>query len=182
MNISLFLVINSWAGQYGWLDKLMIFSAEWLGYILIGIAVLLFLKNKQKYRGMLIVSLVSAVVARFIFVEIIRYFYYNPRPFLVLENINVLLNHETSSSFPSGHATFYFALAMGVYLYNKKAGYIYFVLAGLMGFARIFVSVHWPLDIIAGAGLGVVTAITVNIIKEKIMKFSSRDAVSRFPH
>lgn len=182
MNESLFLTINSWAGRSQWLDKFMIFSAEWLGYFLIASVILCFFKNREKYRNMLLVSLGSAIVARFIFVEIIRYFYYNPRPFLVLENINVLLNHEISSSFPSGHATFYFALAMGVYLYNKKAGYIYFGLAGLIGFARIFVSVHWPLDIVVGAVLGVLVATIVNMIKEGVTKFSSRDAVSRFPH
>lgn len=179
MNIYLFEKLNNLAGQSPWLDGFMVFSAEWLGYILIGAVVLLFLKNKQKYRDMLLVSLGSAIVARFVLAEIIRYFYYNPRPFVVLKNINVLLNHEMASSFPSGHAVFYFALATGVYLYNKKAGYIYFGLAGLIGFARIFVSVHWPLDIVAGAGLGVVTAIVVNIIKGKIMKFLSRDAIPR---
>src|SRR3990167_8760064 len=68
--------------------------------------------------------------------------------FLVLENVNQLINHETTGSMPSGHASFYFALATGVCLYNKKAGYIYLILAGLMGFARIFSGVHWPLDII----------------------------------
>lgn len=145
-----------------WLDRFMIFSAEWLGYLLIAGVILCYFKNRQEYRDVLLVSFISAVISRFVFVEIIRFFYYNPRPFMVLEDINILLNHETSSSFPSGHVAFYFALATGVYLYNKKAGYAYFVLAGLMGFARIFVSVHWPLDIVAGAVLGILTAIVVN--------------------
>lgn len=159
MNIYLFEKINNLAGQNPWLDGFMVFSAEWLGYFLIVGVVLCFFKNREKYKNMLLVSLGSAIVARFIFVEVIRYFYYNPRPFTVLENINVLLNHEISSSFPSGHATFYFALAAGVCLYNKKAGYAYFALAGLMGFARVFVSVHWPLDIIAGAMLGILVSL-----------------------
>src|SRR3990167_387848 len=111
---------------------------------------------------MLIVAFASAIVSRFIFVEAIRFFYYNPRPFMVLENINQLINHETTGSFPSGHASFYFALASGVYMYNKKAGHIYFILAGLMGFARIFSGIHWPLDIVAGAVLGIGTAYLIN--------------------
>jgi len=129
------------------------------------------------------------------FVSMFRYLIYSPRPFLVLERVNVLMNHQFESSFPSGHASFYFALAMGVYLSNKnpapsfstdrqydrgwswcgaRAGWIYFILAGLMGFARIFVSVHWPLDILAGAVLGVTTAVTVsylfNWLKQKMSR------------
>ena len=90
---------------------------------------------------------------------------------------------------PSGHASFYFALAMGVYLSNKnpapsnsanhqqngrtwygaRAGWVYFALAGLMGFARVFVSVHWPLDILAGAVLGIATAVLVNYLKQNLL-------------
>ncbi len=108
---------------------------------------------------MLVVAFGSAIISRFIFVNIIRYFYYHPRPFLVLSDTVQLTDHEMVSSFPSGHASFYFALATGVYLYNKKAGYIYFVLAGFMGLARVFVGVHWPLDIMAGALLGILVSL-----------------------
>lgn len=185
MNISLFQTINSWAGQNIWLDKLMIFSAEWLGYFLILLILTpffatFFIKNNRfsslarslllewsYYKEMLIVALGSAIISRFIFISIIRYFYYSPRPFLVLQDVHQLINHEAESSFPSGHAGFYFALAMGVYLYNKKAGSIYLILAGLMGFARIFVGVHWPLDILTGAILGIATAIAAKYLKEK---------------
>lgn len=161
MNEVLFLKINSWVGVSSWLDQFMVFSAEPLGYLLISVVFIMYFKERNKNRELFFVSLISAFTGRFILVEIIRFFYNNPRPFVALENINILLNHETTSSFPSGHATFYFALAMGVYLYNKKAGYAYFALAGLISFARVFTSVHWPLDVLAGAVLGIVTTFLV---------------------
>ncbi|MDP3792229.1 MAG: phosphatase PAP2 family protein [bacterium] len=167
MNESLFLTINFWAGQNYWLDRFMIFFADWLGYLLILGIILCYLKDRQKYGNMVWVSLLSAIISRFVFVTIIRFFYYSPRPFLVLQNIHQLMNHEMESSFPSGHATFYFALATGVYLYNKKAGYAYFALAGLVSFARVFVGVHWPLDIMAGAVLGIATVWLINIFYKK---------------
>ena len=148
----------------------MIFSADWLGYILIGMLLVYLLKNRTQYGAMVLVSLVSAIISRFIFVEIIRFFYNNPRPFLVLQNVNQLIEHEVTPSFPSGHASFYFALAAGVYLYNKKAGYLYFASAVLMGFARIFAGVHWPIDIAVGAILGIMTAIAVRFMKQKLPK------------
>ena len=132
-----------------------------MGYLLILFVLIIFWK-KDHFKKAVLVSLGSAFVARVVFISIFRYLIYSPRPFLILENVNILMNHEFESSFPSGHASFYFALATGVYLYNKKAGRIFLALAGLMGLARIFVSVHWPLDIIAGAGLGIATALVVN--------------------
>lgn len=168
-NIEGFRLINNLAGHNVWLDRFMIFSADKMGYLLVLGVLFLVWRNSDRIK-ILALTIGSAIIARAVFVELIRYFFYNPRPYLVLKNINILMNHEVSSSFPSGHAAFYFAIAMGVYLQNKKSGWIYFVLAGLMGFSRIFVSVHWPLDILAGAVLGVATAILVNYLKQKMSR------------
>ncbi len=162
MNTYIFQQINSWAGQNIWLDRLMIFSAHKLGYVLIVLILGAFLIDRNKYRDMAVVSLGSGLVARFGFVALIRYFYYHPRPFLILQEVHLLIAKDMESSFPSGHASFFFALAMGVYLYNKKSGLIFLATAGLIGFARIFVGIHWPLDILTGAVLGIITAIICN--------------------
>src|SRR3989344_2420870 len=156
-NLVGFRLINDLAGHNIWLDRFMIFAADKMGYILI-LSVLIIFWKKDYFKKVVFASLGSAIVARFVFVAIMRYLFYSPRPFLVLEDVNQLMNHAFESSFPSGHTTFYFALAMGVYFYNKKAGHTFLILAGLVGLARIFVSVHWPLDILAGAGLGVLVA------------------------
>src|SRR3990167_9829755 len=157
-NVGGFRLINDLAGHNVWLDWFMIFAADKMGYLMILGVLFLAWRSSNRFKT-LAITIGSAILARVVFVELIRYFFYSPRPYLVLEKVNILMNHEVSSSFPSGHATFYFALAMGVYLYNKRFGRIYLCLAGLMGLARIFVSVHWPLDILAGAVLGIATAV-----------------------
>lgn len=168
-NVGGFRWLNDLAGQNIWLDKFMIFAADKMGYLLILLVLIIFWK-KDHFKRAIFVSLGSAIVARFAFVALFRYFIYSPRPFLILERVNILMNHEFESSFPSGHASFFFALATGVYLYNKKAGLILLVLAGLMGFARIFVSVHWPLDILAGAVLGWATALMINKVLTRFLE------------
>ena len=169
-NLVGFRLINDLAAHWAWLDWFMVFAADKMGYLLILFVLITFWK-KGHFKRVILVSLGSAIVARFVFVSIFRYLIYSPRPFLVLERVNILMNHEFESSFPSGHASFYFALATGVYLYNKKAGLIFLFLAGLMGIARIFVSVHWPLDILAGAVLGIATAVLINKLSKRIKFF-----------
>jgi undecaprenyl-diphosphatase len=158
MNTQIFIFINNWAGRWGWLDSLMIFCAEYLWYLLVLGVLWLAVRNWKHWRDMAIVSIGSAVVARFGVAELIRHFYYHARPYWVLAQTHLLLAKETESSFPSGHTIFVFALAMGVYIYNKRIGKWYLWLGALVGFARIFVGIHWPYDIIAGAILGVLTA------------------------
>lgn len=166
-NLGGFRLINDLAAHWAWLDWFMIFAADKMGYLLI-LSVLLIFWKREHFKRAILVSLGSAIVARFAFVALFRYLVYSPRPFMILERVNILMNHEFESSFPSGHASFYFALATGTYFYNKKAGVVLLVLVGLMGLARIFVSVHWPLDILAGAILGWATAIFVEKILRKV--------------
>ncbi len=168
MNYILFQLINSWAGQNPLLDKLMVFAADKFGYVLIASLGVFLWFERKKYRPMVILALVSAFVSRFIFVVIIRYFYHHPRPFVVLQSVHLLLPKENEYSFPSGHAAFYFALAMAVWLYNKKYGWLYLTAACLMGFARIYGGVHWPYDIVAGAVLGILTAVAFNFFQQKM--------------
>ena len=168
-NVGGFRWFNDLAGHNVWLDRLVMFVADKMGYVLV-LLVLIIFWQKDYFKKAVFVSLSAAFVARFVFVYIIRYFVYSPRPSLALENVNQLMNHEFESSFPSAHASFYFALATGVYLYNKKAGTVFLILAGLMGIARIFVSVHWPLDILAGAILGWATALLVKKVSERFLK------------
>src|SRR3989344_5389938 len=131
-NLIGFRIINDLAGHSVWVDRFMVFAADKMGYFLV-VSVLIIFWKKSCFKRAVFVSLGSAIIARFLFVDLIRYLFYSPRPFLILENVNQLMNHATESSFPSGHTTFYFAIATGVYFYNKKAGHIYLILAGLLG-------------------------------------------------
>ena len=74
---------------------------------------------------------------------------------------------ETGYAFPSGHATFFAALAMYIFFLNKKAGYVFMISALLVGLARIAAGVHFPVDILGGFVLGSTIALFVNYFVKK---------------
>ncbi len=164
MDLYLFQQINQFALKWLWLDVLGIFFAEYLGYILIFCLFLPVLYHTccgprlsvlkfKRYWLMVLQAFVSAAFARFAIVGLIRWFWQRPRPF-VENNVNLLLTHN-SAAFPSGHAAFFFAFSIIVYFYNKKAGILFLISSFLICLARVFVGIHWPLDILAGAVVGI---------------------------
>lgn len=111
---------------------------------------------KQEKLRIFLVTAISVIVARFGVTEFIRFFYHRPRPF-VTHQVDQLL-FENDWSFPSGHSAFFFAMAMAIYLYNKKWGTGFFIAAILMNISRIIAGAHYPSDIIGGAIVGVTVA------------------------
>jgi len=65
-------------------------------------------------------------------------------------------------TFPSNAATISFAAAIGVYLTNRKAGIVIYFLAFLWSFAHFYAGMHFFVDIIAGAAIGILTAIFIS--------------------
>ena len=60
--------------------------------------------------------------------------------------------------FPSGHTAAAFAAAYSLYLSDKKKGRGLLLCAAVMGFSRVYLLVHYPFDVIAGAALGMISA------------------------
>jgi undecaprenyl-diphosphatase len=68
-------------------------------------------------------------------------------------------------SFPSGHASSSFACALVLAWAAPRLTAMLLVLAAGIAFSRVYVGVHWPLDIAAGALLGVAVAITLRLLE-----------------
>ncbi|MBF9072317.1 phosphatase PAP2 family protein [Streptacidiphilus fuscans] len=77
-----------------------------------------------------------------------------PRPFVDHPGqIDLLLKHQSNGSFASDHATFTMAVAIGLFLVNRRLGLVGIGLAAIEGFLRIFAGVHYPSDILGGYAL-----------------------------
>ncbi len=77
-----------------------------------------------------------------------------PRPFMRYASLHTLVHAPTDPSFPSGHTTVAFACAAVLACFKPRLALPLFLLAAAIGFSRVYVGVHYPLDIVGGAALG----------------------------
>jgi undecaprenyl-diphosphatase len=162
-NLVIFNSINGLAGHWPILDQAGIFFAEYFQYLLglVLVFVVLFSTEKTRKAFMTFTAVLAALLARFAVKGLILIFYANPRPYAGDFSTHQLVSTpgEDFQSFPSGHALFFFAAAAAIYCYDKKLGLAFFAAATVIGLARIFVGVHWPSDVLAGAVLGTITGL-----------------------
>ena len=178
MDIVIFLFINNFAGRAPWLDMIGVFAAEYLIILMVldvmvhtDIAIYQIVRRRSFARlSAIIVGLRAcvAVVGALATNALIGLVWYRPRPFLVLENVHKLITKGAEKSFPSDHATFAFALAFSVFFVYRRWGLAMLVLAVCVAVARIFVGVHYPSDVVAGAIMGLIWALVARTIGERI--------------
>jgi undecaprenyl-diphosphatase len=150
MNYDLFRTINDWSGNTA-LDDLMKFAAKDLLFaVFAGFALLCGVRLRDKdYRPVGLA--IGAVVVTFVAAQIAAKLHTEARPFVTHPSAHELISHSADQSFPSDHATAAFGLAVAVLLFLSRFwGGVLFLLAVLIGFARVFVGVHYPGDIAGG--------------------------------
>jgi len=152
------------------LDKVMI-GITYLGekgIFWIGIAIILLFFKKTRKCG--IFMLISMAIGVIIGNGIIKNLVARPRPCWIDESINLLISNPKDFSFPSGHTLASFEAAITILLFNRKWGIVALITAILVGISRMYLFVHFPTDVLAGAVLGTVIATLVYFIGNKIEK------------
>lgn len=168
LNLSFFNFLHSLSGRNSFIDAAGIFVAQYIPYIIFFAFLWLVISQQglpaqagwRQRMFFFSEAAIAVILSRGIITEIIRFFYYSPRPFEALHFQSLI--PESGSSIPSGHAAFFFALAIIIYFYNRRWGIWYFATTVFISLARIFVGVHWPSDIIAGAVVGILSGIFVH--------------------
>ena len=150
-NYRIFQAIYSFTGKSPVLDAFGIFLAEYLPYFLIaGIFFLIFSYDGWRKRGMLAVFFIfPLILSRGIIGYLINFFFPIDRPFVVLDFVP-LVGQAVSPAFPAGYAVIFFTLAFVLFFVNRVWGWVYFLGASVVSLGQIFVGAHWPLDILGG--------------------------------
>jgi undecaprenyl-diphosphatase len=133
-------------------------------YILFALlAIPAFIKDRRKGFFVLGLSLISFALAD-AGANMLKHLFERPRPCQALENVRLLVGCGGSFSFPSNHAVNAFAIAATFSHFFRKTAVPMFFIAVLVALSRIYVGVHYPSDVIAGAVIGGVVAGTVLIL------------------
>ena len=134
------------------------------GAIWLLISIILLFPKRTRLIGFL--SLVSIAITYGINNLWLKNFIARTRPYEVIDGLHCLMKHADDYSFPSGHAASSFAV--GVMLFrcaNKKpVKALVMILAFLIAFSRVYVGIHYPSDVIAGAVIGTVIATIIFLL------------------
>ncbi len=158
LNEQLFLAINHLAHRNAVLDAFMVFFAEYTPLILaLTLIGAWFWPRERRAAFRAAVSGLGALILA----PVVGLFHYQALPF-VLGLGSPLIHHAANNGFPSDHASVSFGVAVSLLFSGSRLGPYTLVLALLVGFARIFVGVHFPSDVLAGAVLGTVVALLIH--------------------
>lgn len=166
-NLVVFNFIHGWSGHSVLADSAAIFFAEYLPYLMVvAFLILVFRESGARRKFYLFAEgSLAVILARGIVTEAIRFFYNVARPFAELGFSPLIA--ESGASFPSGHMAWFFALAIVVWFANQKWGIWFFVLSAIMGVARIYAGIHWPLDILGGIAVGLASGYFIHWLLRK---------------
>ena len=147
-----------------------IFAANYLWYVIIGIAVVYFLiQSRPEQKRMLIFA--ALVLSLVYLVSLLSgALYYDPRPFVV-EHFSPLIPHKPSNGFPSDHVLWSAATAAIILPSNKYLSLLLWVLTILVGASRVHVGVHHPIDIVGSIAIAILVAFIVYLIIRRTKLF-----------
>lgn len=134
------------------MEGLIVLVATKFHYLVVLGAALVWLYTKTKERKYLTLLGTLTLPTAFIVGKLASFLFASPRPF-VAHDVAPLFAHAADNGFPSEHALFAFTIAALVYSVNKPVGLVLFILALMIGIARVMANVHHLIDIVGGAFL-----------------------------
>lgn len=172
MNESIFYFFYSLAHQSSALDAVISLVANEYGLVILALLVVYLFEHQDKKKGArdLVVVLAAAVVAWFL-AHFLKGVFHTPRPFDALSWVKPLVI-ESGYAFPSGHATFFMALAAALWFYHKRLAVFFGFSAVLIGIARVAAGIHWPVDILGGLVFGATVGVGIYYLYKTVSRRS----------
>jgi undecaprenyl-diphosphatase len=165
MDLEIFKAINGFAAQNDFFEDCLRFVAINAEVMFAAVLAAAFLaqgrwRSKSARHGIVAAGL-AALLALAV-AHMIGGFWDRPRPYEAHPGIvHLFIPVSTDPSFPSDHATAAFAIAVSIFLRNRRFGLITLAMATVIGLSRVVVGTHYPSDILGGAVLGTLAALAL---------------------
>lgn len=164
LNLALFSALNASAGLSGWQLASSRFAAEWLILLVPLSLCALWIGAVPGQREAAVRACAAAVVALAIN-AVIGLLWFHPRPFMAGVG-HTFMKHAPDSSFPSDHATIMFTVALALASSSaanaRRLGAWMMPVAIVVAWSRVFLGVHYPMDMIGALAVSLVIAAVFN--------------------
>ena len=169
-DITLFRLINGqWQNDF--LDWFMPFMTDLKNFTFVLLALGIWILWKEKKAGivfLVFIGLTLAITDPFSS-RLLKDWLGRVRPCHVLEGVRLLSDCNTSYSFPSSHAVNIFAAAFFLSQPLRKISPLFFGIAAIVGYSRIYIGIHYPLDVIGGAAIGLLIAWPMRWLNDQVV-------------
>jgi undecaprenyl-diphosphatase len=168
LDVFMFSAINDLSRTWSFLSE-PIKLLGWLGgdslWLLLVLSTTLLRQEPRERNTMLLLA--AAAAASIVLVSVLKPLFGLPRPSQVLTSVNLVVEVPDTPTFPSGHTSMAFSMAMVVGWRHRRLLAPLLLLAFGTGFAMAYVGVHFVSDVVAGAFLGVAIGSTVRIFGKR---------------
>ncbi len=170
-DIALFHLING-RGQNAFLDWFMPFMTDLnnFRYVLPVLAAWLLVKERKAGIVFLIFLGLTLAITDPFSSRLLKEWSGRIRPCHVLAEVRLLTDCNTSYSFPSTHAVNVFAAAFFLSQPFRKLSLLFFGIAGIVGYSRIYIGIHYPFAVIGGAAIGMLSAWPMRLLKDRVVE------------
>ena len=176
IDLSIFYFINKSIANpvFDFIFPIITSGRNWLPIYIIAIVLLLW-KGGTKGRICALMLIIGVIISDQTSSTFLKNLFLRERPCNFLPDVRMLIGCAGGKSFPSSHSVNNFCAAFILSTFYSSKQKIFFSIAGLIAFSRVYVGVHYPSDVIGGTLIGLLLGYVIiklaKIISNRIFKY-----------